>query len=158
MRVTGIILLLMALGSMLSCGGDEYLYDWQEQYAKDLAAIDAYLEENNIVARKSSSGLRYVIHDFGTGAAPVYGQRVIVHYEGRFIDGAVFDSSYERGEPSEFQSGGLVDGFDEGLGYIGEGGSISMYMPSRLGYGTQGSTSIPANTVLFFDVELINIK
>ena len=158
MRVTGIVLLVIALGSMLSCGGDEYLFDWQEQYAKDLERIDAYLEENNIEAKKSSTGLRYVIHDYGKGAAPAYGQRVIVHYEGRLIDGTVFDSSYAKGEPAEFQTGTLVDGFDEGLSYIGEGGSISLYMPSRIGYGTKSTENIPANSILFFDVKLINIK
>ncbi|MFC2126259.1 FKBP-type peptidyl-prolyl cis-trans isomerase [Bacteroidota bacterium] len=158
MRISGIITLLAALLIMLSCGGDEYLFDWQEQLAKDLEAIDKYLEENNIEAKKSSSGLRYVIHDYGTGSAPVYGQSIIVHYEGRLIDGTVFDSSYERGEPSEFRVGTLIQGFNEGLSYIGEGGSISLYMPSRIGYGTSSTDNIPENSILFFDVELLNIK
>jgi len=158
MRILGIITLLATLLLMLSCGGDEYMFDWQEQLAKDLEAIDKYLEENNISARKSSSGLRYVIHDYGTGAAPTQYQAVIVHYEGRLIDGTVFDSSYERGEPSEFIVGQLIQGFKEGLSYIGEGGSISLYMPSRIAYGTRSTDDIPENSILFFDVELLNIK
>jgi len=158
MKVTGIVFLVVALISMLSCGGDEYIYDWQEQYAKDLEAIDAYLAEHDIEARKSSSGLRYVIHDFGTGGPPLNGQNVIVHYEGWLIDGTVFDSSYDRGEPSEFQVGTLVQGFNEGLSYIGEGGSISLYMPSKLGYGTKSKGDVPENSIMFFDVKLINIK
>ena len=149
----------MALTLMLSCGGDEYLYDWQEQLATDLEAIDAYLEENNIDAKISSSGLRYVIHDYGSGAAPVYGQSVIVHYEGTLMDGTVFDSSYDRGEPSEFVIGNLIKGFNEGLSYIGEGGSISLYMPSRIAYGNKARGDfITENSILFFDVKLLNIK
>ena len=124
----------------------------------DIEAIDHYLAENNIEANISSSGLRYVVHDYGTGAAPVDGQTVVVHYEGRFIDGTVFDSSYDRGEPSEFVVGTLIKGFIEGLSYIGEGVSISLYMPSRLGYGIASNGPIPENSILFFDVELINIK
>ena len=159
MRNTGLIALLMALTVMLSCGGDEYLYDWQEQLAADLEAIDAYLEENNINAKISYSGLRYVVHDYGSGAAPVYGQSVIVHYEGTLMDGTVFDSSYERGEPSDFVVGNLIKGFNEGLSHIGEGGSISLYMPSRIAYGTRSpSDDIPENSILFFDVKLLNIK
>ena len=157
MRNVGIIVLLAVIVSMLSCGGNEYLFDWQEQHAEDLEIIDQYLADNNIVANTSRTGLRYVIHDSGAGASPVYGQIVVVHYEGRFIDGTVFDSTYGK-EPANFKVGTLIDGFNEGLSYIGEGGNISLYIPSRLGYGNKGTSNIPPNTVLFFDVELLNIK
>ena len=159
MKITGIITLITVLTLFLSCGGDEYFFDWQKQLAADIEAIDKYLEENNIQAEVSYTGLRYVIHEYGKGTSPLMGQSVIVDYEGRLIDGTVFDSSYDRGEPEEFIVGKLVDGFDEGLTYIAEGGSISLYMPSRLGYGTRSpSSAIPPNSILFFDVELINIK
>ena len=157
MRITGLLVLSIVVLMMQSCGGQEYLFDWQEQFVKDLEVIDEYLEDNNIEAKASRSGLRYVVHDYGTGPSPVYGQAVIVHYEGRLIDGTVFDSTLGE-EPAEFVVGSLIDGFDEGLSYIGEGGSISLYIPSRLGYGNKETSSIPANSVLFFDVELINIK
>jgi FKBP-type peptidyl-prolyl cis-trans isomerase FkpA len=158
MRI-GLITLMVALTLMLSCGGDEYLFDWQAQLAADIEAIDKYLEEHNIKANVSQSGLRYVIHDYGTGSAPVYGQYVIVHYKGTLMDGTVFDSTYDRGEPAEFQVGGAIQGFNEGLSYIGEGGSISLYMPSRIAYGNSSpSDDIPENSILFFDVELLNIK
>lgn len=159
MKYAVFVLLISVVTGFISCGGDEYLFDWQQQLADDIEAIDKYLEEHNIVARKSSSGLRFVIHKLGSGNYPVYGQTVVVHYEGRLLDGTVFDSSYERGEPSEFVVGSLIQGFNEGITYIGQGGSISLYMPSRIGYGTNSpSEDIPPNSILIFDVELLNIK
>lgn len=80
-----------------------------------------------------------------------------VNYEGRLIDGTVFDSSYERGESIKFPLNGVIKGWGEGLTYAKEGGRIQLYIPSDLGYGQRGTGPIPANSTLIFDVELIKV-
>ncbi len=104
----------------------------------------------------SDSGLLYRIVNPGSDKKPTAEDTVTVDYRGTFIDGTEFDSSYSRGVPASFPLSGVIAGWTEGLQYIGEGGSIELFIPSDLAYG-QGSASIPPNSVLVFTVELISI-
>ena len=111
---------------------------------------------------KTGSGLEYVVLASGdpAGASPENGQFVRVHYEGRLADtGALFDSSYERGEPAEFPSDALIAGWVEALALMKSGDRWMVYIPSDLGYGAEGTPGgpIPPNAPLQFEVELVDV-
>ena len=111
---------------------------------------------------KTESGLQYAVLASGdpAGASPVNGQFVLVHYEGRLAEtGALFDSSYERGEPEAFPSNGLIEGWVEALALMKPGDRWMVYIPSDLGYGAEGTPGgpIPPNAPLQFEVELISV-
>ena len=106
----------------------------------------------------TSSGLQYEIIIEGTGRQPEYYDFVKVHYTGFLIDGTVFDSSQERGEPEELPLQGVIPGWSEGLQLMREGGISLLFVPSDLAYGTQGAGNvIPPNSVIVFEVELLEI-
>jgi FKBP-type peptidyl-prolyl cis-trans isomerase FklB len=121
----------------------------------------AYLTEN---AKKdgvmvTASGLQYNEVTAGKGPMPTAEQTVVVHYKGTLIDGTVFDSSYERGEPAEFQVTGVIQGWVEALQLMNVGDKFELVIPSELAYGTRGSgQTIGPDSTLLFDVELIEIK
>ena len=105
-----------------------------------------------------ASGLQYMILNEGSGALPVDSNIVKVHYKGTLMDGTVFDSSYERNEPAEFQVNGLIPGFTEALLLMKTGAKWTVYIPPHLAYGEQGAGgTIGPNEVLIFDIELIEI-
>lgn len=107
---------------------------------------------------KTESGLRYRILRHSDGRKPTADSTVSVHYRGWLSDGTVFDSSYERGKPTTFPLQNVISGWTEGLQLIGQGGMIELWVPSRLGYGEQGSPgSIPAHSTLHFVVELVSV-
>ena len=81
-----------------------------------------------------------------------------VHYTGTLVDGKVFDSSVQRGEPAEFPLSGVIPGWTEGIQKINKGGKIKLYVPPQLGYGDEGNQGIPPSATLIFDVELLEIK
>lgn len=107
---------------------------------------------------KTDSGLRYEIIDPGTGPKPTLGDKVVAHYTGTFVNGKVFDSSVERGEPAEFPLNGVIPGWQEGLQLIGVGGHIKLYIPGDLAYGDTGRMNIPPAKALVFDVKLLDVK
>ncbi len=96
----------------------------------------------------------------GDGEKAELGDRLTVHYEGRLLDGEIFDSSYNRDQPFEFKlgEGKVIEGWEEGLEGIREGEKIKLKIPSEKGYGEQGSANIPPNAGLEFEIELINIE
>jgi FKBP-type peptidyl-prolyl cis-trans isomerase len=104
------------------------------------------------------SGLQYKIISAGTGAKPAATDKVRVHYKGTLINGEVFDSSYERGEPIDFQLDQVIKGWTEGLQQVGEGSKVMLYVPSELAYGQQGAGRIEPNSTLIFEVELIAVN
>ena len=106
---------------------------------------------------ETESGLQYKIEVGGTGIAPEETDTVEVNYEGRLIDGTVFDSSYDRGESVRFPLNRVIKGWTEGLTYAKEGGKIQLYIPAELGYGQRGSGPIPGNSTLIFDIELVKV-
>jgi FKBP-type peptidyl-prolyl cis-trans isomerase FkpA len=126
----------------------------EEQLAKDIKKIEKYLEENNLTAQKTSSGLHYIIDEQGTGSNPNAYSDVEVKYVGKFTNDEVFDQG-----TATFNLSGVIEGWTEGIPYFKEGGKGKLLIPSYLGYGKDGfSYLIPANSVLVFDIDLIDIK
>ena len=107
----------------------------------------------------TESGLQYMVLTEGSGKHPAATDRVKCHYEGRLIDGTVFDSSYRRGEPATFPLNGVIAGWTEGLQLMGEGAKFRFFIPYNLAYGARGAgESIPPYAALVFDVELIEVQ
>jgi len=124
------------------------------------AAGESFLAENanREGVKTTESGLQYRIIEAGEGESPSADSTVRVHYEGRLIDGTVFDSSYERDEPAEFALNQVIPGWAEGLQFMQEGGEAELFIPSDLAYGPGGTRGIPPNSVLVFEVELLEVK
>ncbi|TWI55638.1 FKBP-type peptidyl-prolyl cis-trans isomerase FklB [Pseudomonas duriflava] len=107
----------------------------------------------------TASGLQYEVVKKADGAQPKPNDVVTVHYEGRLVDGTVFDSSIKRGSPIDLPVGGVIPGWVEALQLMHVGEKYKLYIPSELAYGAQSpSPAIPANSVLVFDLELLGIK
>jgi FKBP-type peptidyl-prolyl cis-trans isomerase len=125
----------------------------------NLEAGAAFLEENGKRegVKTTASGLQYEVITEGDGAKPIETTKVTVHYEGTLIDGEIFDSSYESGEPVSFALNGVIPGWTEGLQLMTVGSTYKFYIPSSLGYGPRGTGPIPGNSVLIFKVELLEI-
>lgn len=107
----------------------------------------------------TDSGLKYRVLRHSDGEKATADSTVTVNYRGWLNSGKVFDSSYERGEPTTFPLANVIDGWTEGLQLVGVGGMIELALPSRLGYGKQGSPgSIPPHSSLHFIVELVDVN
>jgi FKBP-type peptidyl-prolyl cis-trans isomerase len=132
-----------------------------EQSAKNQAEGASYLAENGKKdgVTTTASGLQYKALVTGDGAKPTKSDRVKVHYKGTLIDGTVFDSSYERGEPIVFPVTGVIAGWVEGLQLMTVGSKFELVIPSNLAYGANGSGPvIGADATLIFEVELLAIE
>lgn len=127
----------------------------ETQFEQDTQLIRDFLAENNIDAEGTSSGLFYVIERPGGDARPIPTSAVEINYIGTLLDGTVFDQS-PAGQTVEFNLNSLITGWQLGLQLIGRGGKIQLYIPSRLGYGPSQAGIIPPNSVLFFDIELVD--
>lgn len=131
-----------------------------EKGKKALEEGRAFLEENGKKAGiiTTKSGLQYEILKEGTGKHPKATDKVRCHYEGRLIDGSIFDSSYKRNEPADFGLNQVIAGWTEGVQLMGEGAKYRFYIPYLLGYGEGGAGEmIPPFSTLVFDVELIKV-
>ncbi|MBN8576376.1 MAG: FKBP-type peptidyl-prolyl cis-trans isomerase [Cytophagales bacterium] len=124
------------------------------------AAGVAFLAENKTKpgVMETASGLQYKIITTGTGKKPTLNDRVTVHYTGKLIDGTLFDSSVERGEPATFGLTQVIAGWTEALQLMRVGDKWMIYIPSELGYGEQGGGQIPPSAVLVFEVELLKVN
>ena len=127
--------------------------------AANKAVGDKYLAENKTKAGVVTlpSGLQYSIMKEGTGEKPASTDKVKVHYHGTLIDGSIFDSSVERGQPAEFGVTQVIQGWVEALQLMPVGSKWKLFIPSNLAYGPQGPPSIGPNQVLIFEVELLEI-
>lgn len=139
----------------------EFLQKQEEEKGKEAReAGEAFLAEN---ATKEGvvvlpSGLQYLVLEEGKGKKPAATDQVKCHYEGRLIDGTVFDSSYRRGESATFPLNGVIAGWTEGLQLMGEGAKYRLFIPYNMAYGTRGAgASIPPYAALVFDVELLEV-
>ncbi len=139
---------------------EDMLAQQAEQFSTDSLTINEYLAENNVEAQTTDSGLRYVITEKGNGVQPSAGDSVFVHYRGTLLDGTQFDSSYDRGSPFGFPlgQGAVIQGWDEGIALLNKGSKATLYIPSPLAYGPQSTGPIAPNSVLIFDVELVDVK
>lgn len=126
----------------------------------NLAASRAFLEKNRQrdSVTTTDSGLQYEVIEQGNGESPAADDRVTVHYTGELIDGTVFDSSRERGEPTTFGLQQVIPGWTEGLQLMNEGDRYRLYVPPQMAYGENGPPSIGPNQALIFDVELIEVQ
>ena len=119
-----------------------------------------FLEQNaqQEGVKVTESGLQYLVLKEGNGVKPGPNDAVTVHYTGRLIDGTVFDSSVERGEPATFAVGQVIPGWVEGLQLMSEGAAWRLFIPSNLAYGPHGTGPIQPNSTLIFDVQLIKVN
>ncbi len=121
----------------------------------------AFLAENKSVdgVVETPSGLQYLILTEGDGPSPSATDRVTVHYEGKLLDGTVFDSSYERGEPYGTRLNEVIAGWTEGVQLMAVGSKFRFFIPANLAYGERGSgADIGPNATLIFEVELLAIE
>ncbi|MEI7948911.1 MAG: FKBP-type peptidyl-prolyl cis-trans isomerase [Gammaproteobacteria bacterium] len=133
----------------------------QKQQANSMAAAgEQFLKQNagmpGIIT--TASGLQYEVLQPGTGKTPQASSTVRVHYEGTLLDGTVFDSSIQRGEPLEFPVNGVISGWTEALQLMQEGARWKLYIPHELGYGARGAGgAIGPYSTLIFEVELLGV-
>lgn len=152
MKLNFSILIIILIGlCTISCGGDE------EPQLDNATLIQNYITENNLNAMEvDNSGLFYVVSKEGNGEFPTINNNVTVHYTGKLLDGSVFDSSIARGTPATFPLTGVIVGWQIGIPKFSKGGAGTLIIPSDLAYGSRGQGSIPPNSVLVFDVEVLD--
>lgn len=137
----------------VSCKDEPDNTDYQQEL------IEKFLQERNLVSELMPSGLHYIEVTEGTGDAAYFLDTLQVYYKGMYLDGRIFDVNIWDDEPFAFTLGigSVIDGWDEGMGYMRVGGEAMLVIPSYLGYGSSGSNSIPGNTPLLFEVQLVGL-
>jgi len=132
----------------------------KKRLADNQAEEEAFLAEvdKKEGVKRTDTGLRYEVLVPGTGPHPGPTDEVVVHYHGTFVDGTVFDSSINRGEPASFPVDRVIQGWSEGVQLMNVGGKMKFYVPGQLAYGLRGNQSIPPGKLLVFEVELLSIK
>lgn len=138
----------------------EYAKQLQATARKNLEVGEVFLAKNKqkrgVIT--TASGLQYEVLKTGTGKMPKASDTVKVHYEGKLLDGKIFDSSYKRGEPVTFPLKQVIKGWTEGLPLMKEGAKYRFFIPAKLAYGEAGAPEIEPNSVLLFDVELLEVN
>ncbi|MGB1042787.1 MAG: FKBP-type peptidyl-prolyl cis-trans isomerase [Tenacibaculum sp.] len=142
--------LLLFVNLMISCSSDDVNYDAQNE-----ADIEKYIAENKLDAKKTSSGLYYVVNKAGTGENPTSTSNVTVAYKGYYLDGKVFD---QNDDGISFNLQQVIKGWTEGITYFKEGGEGILLIPSKLGYGSNNYRGIPGGSVLIFDIKLLKVN
>lgn len=145
------IILLITISSLI------FFSSCKSKEEKELELLQAYITDNNITTVPTASGLYYIETVEGTGDTFQTNDEVTVHYTGTFIDGDKFDSSYDWGTPFTFELGigQVIQGWDEGIGYMKPGGEATLIIPSNLAYGSTQRGSIPAYSTLIFNIEAL---
>ena len=146
------LLLSLLIFSFFSCKKKSTL----SQAETDENIITKYISDNNLNAQKTASGLHYVITAPGTGLQPNGSSVVTVKYDGLLINGSIFDQSTAMG--ASFPLSSVIQGWQEGIPLYKKGGKGTLLIPSALGYGAQATGKIPANSVLIFNIELLDVK
>ena len=153
--------LLMPIDDVMTVINESYKEFQSKSEKENAAAGSKFLEENKkkdgVVSL--ASGLQYRVVKEGSGPKPSASDTVTTHYEGKTIDGRVFDSSFERGEPASFPVNGVIAGWTEALQLMSVGSVYELFIPSDLAYGQQGAgAEIAPNSTLIFVVELLEIS
>lgn len=130
----------------------------QTQIDKNL--ILQYAIDNELDVQSTPSGMYYTIESYGSGdERPDKNSKITAHYHGTLLNGDIFDSSVDRGEPLKFDLGKVIKGWQEAIPMLGKGGKGQFFIPSKLAYGSRAiGEVIPANAVLVFDIELLDFK
>lgn len=138
---------------------EKKMNEMKSKGAENKALGDKFLANNKNQAgvKVTPSGLQYKIIEEGKGAFPTEESIISVHYKGMLLNGKVFDSSYDRGEPAKFPLKGVVKGWTEGFQKLKVGSKAVLYIPGELGYGERGNGPIGPNETLIFEVELLEI-
>lgn len=152
MRYFTLLAALFAL-AFFSCKDDTL--SPEEQFQEDIRIIRQYLTDNNLTADSTASGLHYIITQEGFGDHPNLQDSVTVKYKGYLTDGTVFDQT-DDGKTAKFALSGLITGWQEGIPLLKKTGKGTFFLPSALGYGPIGIGSIPPNSVLIFEIELVD--
>lgn len=147
-----IVILSLIVLNFVSCGKRKV----KTQAELDEKIITNYIADNHLNATATGSGLYYVVWTEGTGAQPNSGSTVTVNYKGSLKDGTVFDQSAAVGVT--FNLNTVIKGWQEGVPLFKKGGRGVLLIPSALGYGDKATGKIPANSVLIFDIDLINVQ
>jgi len=142
---------ILLLFLIMSCSVDD-----SSNVNQTEADIKKYIEEHNLNAQRSDSGLYYVIEEQGNGDKPTRTSTVTVNYKGYFLNGSTFDQSGSDG--ITFGLNQVIAGWTEGITYFNEGGEGMLLIPSHLGYGSQTYNGIPGGSVLLFDIKLLNVN
>ena len=139
---------------------NEFLEDLKTKAATNLTTGEEFLTQNATKdgIMTTESGLQYEVLEAGAGTSPTASDSVKVDYEGRLIDGTVFDSSIERGQPAVFGVSQVIAGWTEGLQLMKPGAKYRFFIPADLAYGETGNQSIEPNSVLIFDVTLMEVN
>lgn len=153
MHMLRVMLIGLLITPFLGCD-NELTFD--EQLELDKQLIADYVAENNLEGQSTDSGLFYGITTEGNSTFPDISSTVEVVYTGSLLEGTVFDSS--NGFPAEFGVWQVIPGWQEGMTYFSEGSKGYLLIPSNLAYGRSGSGIIPANSVLYFDIELLDVR
>jgi len=146
------LLLLMIVIEFCACKKKETV----DQKAVDEQIITQYIADNKLNALSTGSGLYYVIISQGTGLQPIASSNVTVNYKGYLPNGTVFDQSSSSG--ASFNLSAVIKGWQEGIPLYKKGGKGILLIPSALGYGDRATGDIPANSVLIFDITLLDVK
>ena len=127
----------------------------EQQLQADIQKIENYLNDHNLTAESTPSGLHYIITEPGTGGHPSLSSTVKVNYTGKLLKNEhVFDQT--NGTPVSFPLQNLIEGWQEGIPLLQKGGKGTFFIPSALGYGPYGSGDIPGNAPLIFEIELVS--
>lgn len=161
-RLNLTVFLLVLIVALTGCKQDE-IFNAAEQAELDEAAIVVYLKNIGVyekAIRDDESGIYYVIEEQGTGIKPTFGATVFTHYSGYFLTGELFDTSLATPGPLDFVlgRGDVIPGWDRGFSLIEKGTQALFIIPSGLAYGNNGSSGIPPNSILQFDVNLIDVR
>jgi FKBP-type peptidyl-prolyl cis-trans isomerase len=132
----------------------------QETAKKNESESEKFLAQNKTKegVKTTASGLQYKVLKEGNGATPKASDTVTVNYRGTLTDGTEFDSSYKRNQPASFPVGGVIKGWTEALQLMKVGSKYQLFIPANLAYGEQGRPGIPPNSLLIFEVELMNVQ
>ncbi|HEY0039976.1 MAG TPA: FKBP-type peptidyl-prolyl cis-trans isomerase [Flavisolibacter sp.] len=148
---------VVILFTLSNCGKEKCEFNECGMKAPDseIQSLQSYLQSNSITATQHCSGIFYTLQQQGTGTRPTACGNVSVYYKGMLTNGNIFDQTSPN-QPAVFNLNGLIPGFKIGMLQLKSGGKMTLYIPPSLGYGAANDPTIPANSVLIFEIELLD--